>query len=173
MVTVLRFELPLNFQLRHHSVGRVLAPRRFTGKRDSRWFSLRGIQQNRLVEVVSPTNRMKGQENPTPQHGRIQLKNSKPNSLTVITITKGLKRQVKEKQKQKNTTTGEGSASDPGRLRGAVVVAGGDDVVCALAPPPQHARVTIACAIEVGELEHTHKGDVDSIATRDQYRQPT
>ena len=117
-------------------------------------------------EVMSSTHEVECQGNLIPQS-----KDNKPNDLTVIPrATKGLKSQVKEKQKQKNTTAGEGGASDPGRLCTVVVVASSDDVVRVLDPPPQHARVTIARAVEVGELEYTYKGDIDSITTGDQYR---
>ena len=80
------------------------------------------------------------------------------------TTTKRFECQVKERQEQNNTTASEDNASDPGSLRVVVVVASGDDIVCVLTPPPQHARVTVTRAVEVGELGRASKDDGEGIA---------
>ena len=99
----------------------------------------------------------------------LRLRASQTINLVIVIAKVGFKYQVKEKQKQKNARASESEASDPDRLHMFVVVATSNDVVCTLTPPPQHARVTVARAIEVGELEYAHESDVEGVKTRGHY----
>jgi len=113
------------------------------------------------------------EEDAAPQSGRLQVTNNKQDNLAIISLIRGFEHQVKEKQKYSDTPASEYNTSDPGRLHMTVVVTGGDDVVCVLTPPSQHARIAVARAVEVGELEHTCEDDGEGVATCDQYRQST
>ena len=85
----------------------------------------------------------------------------------------GLKHQMKEKQKHKNAAASEDNAPDPSCLHVVEVIARGDDGIRVFASPSQHARITVARAVKVGELEYTRQDDTEGVAARSQYRQPT
>lgn len=77
---------------------------------------------------------------------------------------------MKEKQKESHRTASEYDTSDPSTLHLTVIVASANDVISTLDSPSQHARVTVARAVEVGELEQTGKDDTDGVAVRGKSR---
>ena len=87
----------------------------------------------------------------------------------IISVMRGLEHQMEEKQKHEDASASENNASNPWPLHVAEVVAGCDDVVCVLNPPSQHARVAVARAVEVGELEHASEDNTEGVETRSQY----
>ena len=54
-----------------------------------------------------------------------------------------------------------------------IVITGGDGGVRVSTPPSQHARITVACIVEIGELKHACKDDEEGVTTRGHYRYST
>jgi hypothetical protein len=72
---------------------------------------------------------------------------------------------MKENKEQGDGSTSENNASDPSSPhRTKLMIASNHDIVGIPSPPSQHARVTVARAVEVGELENTHEDNGDGIA---------
>jgi len=86
---------------------------------------------------------------------------------------RGLKHQVKEKQKQNDGPASKDDTSDPGSLHLTTVRVRTNDVISGLSSPSQHTRVTVTGAEDVGELEYTCKDNTDCVADRGECRQPT